>query len=124
MAEGGHLTPTAVAVSETIVKTDSSSDQDLRSPSVVLKLRKPKNDRKVSWTDDTIDNEMLGKKKSKCCCIYEKPKLFGESSGEEDDDDDCTGHCRGHKKKCFRPQPDSNQRGADDMDNSEQPGET
>jgi len=28
--------------------------------------------------------------------------MFGESSDEDDDDDGCTGHCRGHKHKCYR----------------------
>ena len=34
------------------------------------------------------------------CCIYEKPKVFGESSSS-DSEDEC-GHCRGHKKKCYK----------------------
>ncbi|CAO1638571.1 unnamed protein product [Sympodiomycopsis kandeliae] len=38
--------------------------------------------RRVVWTDDTIDNEGIGKKKSKICCIYHKPKAFDESSSE------------------------------------------
>ncbi|XP_060595767.1 E3 ubiquitin-protein ligase PPP1R11-like [Ruditapes philippinarum] len=69
------------------------------SPTLQLKLRKPKNDKKVKWSNETVDNEHLNKKKSKCCCIYEKPRMFGESS---DEDDDCTGHCRGHKGKCYK----------------------
>jgi protein phosphatase 1 regulatory subunit 11 len=103
-----------------------------RSPAVKLKLKKPKNDRKVKWTEGTVDNEHLDKKKSKCqcsafnfpltvvcieiftffsgCCIYEKPKLFGESS-EEDDDDEC-GHCRGHKKKCYQSKPPDHDSGS------------
>jgi len=32
----------------------------------VLKLRQPKNDKKVKWTNETVDNEHLNKKKSKC----------------------------------------------------------
>ncbi|KAL3870805.1 hypothetical protein ACJMK2_038845 [Sinanodonta woodiana] len=70
-----------------------------QSPTLRLKLRKPKDNKKVKWTTDTVDNENLNKKKSKCCCIYEKPHLFGESS---DDDDDSTDHCRGHKGKCYK----------------------
>ncbi|AHL30100.1 protein phosphatase inhibitor [Encephalitozoon intestinalis ATCC 50506] len=26
--------------------------------------------RRVTWTKETVDNEGLGKKKSKICCIY------------------------------------------------------
>ena len=33
---------------------------------VKLRLRKPKNDRKVQWESGTVDNEHMNKKKSKC----------------------------------------------------------
>ncbi|KAK3766709.1 hypothetical protein RRG08_046006 [Elysia crispata] len=81
--------------------------EERQSPPVLtLRLQQPgRQDHRVKWTSDTVDNEFMGKKKSKCCCIYEKPKVFGESdtsSDEEDGDDACTPHCRGHKKKCYR----------------------
>ncbi|KAI3617792.1 hypothetical protein CBS9595_003701 [Malassezia furfur] len=44
-------------------------------------------DRRVVWTEDTIDNEGMGKKKSKICCIYHKPRAFDESSSESSDSD-------------------------------------
>uniref|UniRef100_A0A8C3UID7 E3 ubiquitin-protein ligase PPP1R11 n=1 Tax=Catharus ustulatus TaxID=91951 RepID=A0A8C3UID7_CATUS len=50
--------------------------------SLTLKLRKRKPDKKVEWSSDTVDNEHLGRRSSKCCCIYEKPRAFGESSSE------------------------------------------
>ncbi len=37
-----------------------------------LALKLPK---KVTWSEDTVDNEHLNKKKSNICCIYHKPKL-------------------------------------------------
>lgn len=52
----------------------------------------------MKFSEETIDNENLDKKKSKCCCIYEKPKLFGESSSEDDDPDQCPDHCHGSKR--------------------------
>ncbi|CAG9839161.1 unnamed protein product [Diabrotica balteata] len=66
-------------------------------PRVRLKLRKPRTDRKVQWSTETVDNENMNKKKSKCCCIYDKPKKFGESSSDEDEDE-CD-HCHGHVEK-------------------------
>lgn len=59
---------------------------------------KPEGRRGVSWTTDTVDNEHMNKKKSKCCCIYVKPKKFGESDTESDTEgeDECE-HCPGHK---------------------------
>ncbi|XP_014671121.1 PREDICTED: protein phosphatase 1 regulatory subunit 11-like [Priapulus caudatus] len=80
--------------------TKTETIEHSKSPVLKLRLQKPKSNKKVDWTTDTVDNEHMGKKSSKCCCIYEKPHGFGESSSE-DDDDEC-GHCRGHKKKCHK----------------------
>lgn len=51
---------------------------------------KPPTERRprVKFTDDTVDNEGMGRKSSKVCCIYHKPKEFGESSSESDSSDD------------------------------------
>lgn len=86
--------------SETITETVSASpppppQQEGRS--LTIKLRKRKTEKKVEWSSDTVDNEHLGRRSSKCCCVYEKPKQFGESSSEsegEDDDEGCgSAHC-------------------------------
>lgn len=77
----------------TVVEATETTDGETK----VLKLRrreaKPELRKKVSWTSETIDNEGLGRKKSKCCCIYVKPKKFGESDTESEDDcENCSGH--------------------------------
>jgi len=48
----------------------------------------------VQWTEDVVDNEGAGRKKSKICCIYHKPRAFDESSDESDSsgDESCDGH--------------------------------
>ncbi|XP_056179035.1 E3 ubiquitin-protein ligase PPP1R11 [Falco biarmicus] len=56
--------------------------------SLTLKLRKRKPDKKVEWSSDTVDNEHLGRRSSKCCCIYEKPRAFGESSTESEEEEE------------------------------------
>lgn len=62
---------------------------------LVIHLHKPKTDKKVKWKEEVVDNELLGKKKSKCCCIYSKPHKFDESDTSDDEDnDDC---CHEHK---------------------------
>jgi protein phosphatase 1 regulatory subunit 11 len=38
----------------------------------------------ITWCDDVVDNEGLGKKSSKSCCVYHKPRAFDESSDESD----------------------------------------
>jgi protein phosphatase 1 regulatory subunit 11 len=44
-------------------------------------LRAPARAR-VQWALGTVDNEHLGRKRSKCCCIYHKPRAFDESDDE------------------------------------------
>ncbi|PFX33923.1 protein phosphatase 1 regulatory subunit 11-like [Stylophora pistillata] len=100
--------------SDTVTVTEETSG----SPSqqrLVLKLKKPKSEKKVQWDASAVDNEFMGKKTSKCCCIYSKPKVFGDSSSESDsDDDDGCGHnsyCTGHKKKSYGHPHDHNNKG-------------
>ncbi|XP_077340883.1 E3 ubiquitin-protein ligase PPP1R11 [Lithobates pipiens] len=101
MAESSGTAVVGGAASSTVT-TETETQPEPRS--LTLKLRKRKPDKKVEWTCDTVDNENLGRRSSKCCCVYEKPRAFGESSTESEDDDDDEGcnssHCiRGHKKK-------------------------
>ncbi|VEL42749.1 unnamed protein product [Protopolystoma xenopodis] len=75
----------------------------------------------IRWAEGTIDNEFLGRKKSKCCCVYERPRDWDESPSESSSSDDecCPGHdrrdegqrrvkntrhttnCRGHTRSDF-----------------------
>jgi len=43
--------------------------------------------RRITWAEDVVDNEGLGRKSSKVCCIYHRPREFGESSSEDDSSD-------------------------------------
>ncbi|CAG8448449.1 2239_t:CDS:2 [Acaulospora morrowiae] len=66
--------------------SEENSDQ-LQSVGT-LKLRGGgQNNRKVKWDNGVVDNEGMGKKKSKICCIYHKPKRFDESSSDESSSD-------------------------------------
>lgn len=93
--------------SETItetVQTSTPPPPQQEGRSLTIKLRKRKTEKKVEWSSDTVDNEHLGRRSSKCCCIYEKPRQFGESSSEsegEDDDEGCgSAHCiMGHGRR-------------------------
>ncbi|XP_053958004.1 E3 ubiquitin-protein ligase PPP1R11 [Anastrepha ludens] len=85
------------SATEIVVVNDAPSADVLDSAPVLrLRLKKPKPDRQVAWREGTVDNEDMGKKKSKCCCIYKKPLNFGESSSS--DDEECE-HCFGHPEK-------------------------
>ncbi|XP_042562917.1 E3 ubiquitin-protein ligase PPP1R11 [Clupea harengus] len=82
-------------ITETVtINTPPPPQQEGRS--LTIKLRKRKTEKKVEWSSDTVDNEHLGRRSSKCCCVYEKPRQFGESSTESEgeDDDGCgSAHC-------------------------------
>ena len=99
----------------------------------MLKLHKPKSDKKVQWDEAVVDNEHMGKKKSKCewapvgsatspsrsrcppvrslsagCCIYAKPHKFGESDSESDsegDGDCCHEHHVARRRVPRQPDP-------------------
>ncbi|XP_006893630.1 PREDICTED: uncharacterized protein LOC102866503 [Elephantulus edwardii] len=87
---------------EPITETTVTVSTELENWSLTIKLRKWKPEKKVEWTSDTVDNEHIGRRSSKCCCIYEKPRAFGESSTESDEvEDEGCGHThcvRGHHK--------------------------
>ena len=93
----------AASPSETITLTEEAASSSTTQadaggspPALTVKLRKAKArlEKKVSWTEETVDNEGMGKKKSKCCCVYQKPREFGESS-DSDSETECE-HCSGH----------------------------
>ncbi|KAH0544664.1 hypothetical protein FGG08_001169 [Glutinoglossum americanum] len=60
-------------------------------PDGTLRLRAASvsaDDRRVMWAEDVVDNEGMGKKKSKVCCIYHKPRAVDESSSEDSSSSD------------------------------------
>jgi len=72
-----------------------------RLPGGVLKLRGgPRSRVQVAWTDDVVDNEGAGRKKSKICCIYRKPRAFDESSDESDSDGSDSDDPQHHDADC------------------------
>lgn len=82
----------------------SEAQPSTSNATVTLNLTKRRNSKKVVFTDDTVDNEDLNRKKSKCCCIWEKPKTLEESESESEDECD---NCYGHKPKKGHPQDGS-----------------
>jgi len=85
MASSTPSTGNSASATTTVTETQDGNEETLR-----LKLKKGAEKKKIQWTEDTVDNEGLGKKKSKCCCQYKKPRAnLDESSGDESDDDGC-----------------------------------
>jgi len=71
--------------------TVTEDTQEVNNETLRLKLKKAGEKKKIQWTEDTVDNEGLGKKKSKICCQYKKPRAHLDESSD-DESDDCSGH--------------------------------
>ena len=67
----------------TTVITKNLINESKQEEEKVIRL-KLKADKHVHWTEDTIDNEHMNKRKSKICCIFEKQKTH------PDDTDSCS----------------------------------
>lgn len=52
-------------------------------------ILKEKSKKKVNWTEDTINNEGMGKKKSNICCIYHRPRLNPDDTSSDESCSSC-----------------------------------
>ncbi|VDK73984.1 unnamed protein product [Litomosoides sigmodontis] len=63
---------------------------------LILHLKQRETERPhVTWAEDTIDNEHLGRLKSNCCCIWVKPHVWDDATTWEQNEYEVE-HCRGH----------------------------
>ncbi|EXJ81756.1 hypothetical protein A1O1_07821 [Capronia coronata CBS 617.96] len=86
------------SATQTIIPAESASSRSVSPEPLVLRLRGAHDAsggatararrRGISWAEDVVDNEGLGRKSSKVCCIYHKTREFGESSSEDDSSSD------------------------------------
>ncbi|KAL2170025.1 hypothetical protein VTG60DRAFT_5365 [Thermothelomyces hinnuleus] len=69
--------------------TQSTNQQTQTQPQAILRLRgaHAPTRRSVQWRSDVVDNEGLGRKKSKVCCIYHRPRGVDESSDSSSSSD-------------------------------------
>lgn len=77
-----------MATSTMVITQQSETNNNTEAPILRLSLRPRSN---VTWDENVINNEGMGRKSSKRCCIFHKRREFGESStesSEEDGDDD------------------------------------
>lgn len=93
----------------TTTETNASSRPNL-PPTLVLELNPtPETGPRVRWTEGTVDNEHLNKKKSKCCCIYTKPHdpqtMTDDDHTHSNEFDNCE-HCRFHTESDYSAKPE------------------
>lgn len=55
-------------MSETVTETTVTVTTEPENRSLTIKLRKRKPEKKVEWSSDTVDNEHMGRRSSKCEC--------------------------------------------------------
>ena len=77
----------------TSTKTYHESPTETENEQVKTKLKfkelKLKEDKKVHWSEDTVNNEGMGKKKSKICCIYHRPRLNPDDPSSDESCSSC-----------------------------------
>lgn len=78
MAQAHHSV--SVTVTETLSLREPSTSEQVQT--VTLRLA-PRTKKKVSWREDTVDNEHMQKKKSKICCIFHKDDDCDSDEGDE-----------------------------------------
>ncbi|KAH7351151.1 type 1 phosphatases regulator ypi-1 [Rhexocercosporidium sp. MPI-PUGE-AT-0058] len=73
---------------QTQPQTQTHAQAVLRLRGAPLDSERGSTRRRIQWAEDVVDNEGLGRKKSKVCCIYHAPKGIDESSDESSSDSD------------------------------------
>ena len=106
--------------SQTTTTTVTETINEAPNPTLRLCLNKKatSSGKSVKWRENTVDNEFMNRKKSKCCCVYKKPLRWDESSGEDENDEECE-HCKGHKKSDYNSKRDKDQADHHDHDHGE-----
>lgn len=80
----GTTTPTTTTTTQTITQINAGPSIPINT----LRLRaEPEERPHIQWAEDVVDNEGMGKKRSKVCCIYNKPHEPGDSDSDSSDDD-------------------------------------
>lgn len=75
----------------TLDKHDFEEDVKEEQKKAILKeiQLKLKEEKKVTWDENVIDNEHMNKKKSKICCIYHRPRLNPDDPSSDESCSSC-----------------------------------
>ena len=77
---------TTITVNEQLktIKKEENNENNIQT--ITLSLKPKKN---VTWQEDTVDNEHMGKRKSKICCIFKRPRLNPDDTSTDESCDSC-----------------------------------
>ncbi|GAB5585227.1 Type 1 phosphatases regulator ypi1 [Umbelopsis nana] len=104
-----ELTEPATDGSRTVTldPTQTESESEPEDDHIgILRLRgdpSARSPRQIQWAENVVDNEHLGRKKSKICCIYHRPRMPGDDSSSDsssDSDSDGGDHNHDHDHDC------------------------
>lgn len=73
----------------THLKNPEEEQKKKEEKKLVLKSLSLKEKKNVSWAEDTVDNEHMGKKKSKICCIFHRPRLNPDDPSSDESCSSC-----------------------------------
>uniref|UniRef100_H2ZS19 E3 ubiquitin-protein ligase PPP1R11 n=1 Tax=Latimeria chalumnae TaxID=7897 RepID=H2ZS19_LATCH len=62
--------PGSSTVTQTLETPQQQTPPETEGRSLTIKLRKRKTEKKVEWTSDTVDNEHMGRRSSKCESLF------------------------------------------------------
>uniref|UniRef100_A0A7E4WA97 E3 ubiquitin-protein ligase PPP1R11 n=1 Tax=Panagrellus redivivus TaxID=6233 RepID=A0A7E4WA97_PANRE len=86
----------STTITQTPTRSRTSSQERPPQPTqLVLRLQPRPQERRVTFTPETVDNEHMGRLKSNCCCIWVPPRKWDDPSTWTPDESE-TEHCRGH----------------------------
>ena len=103
---------TSSRTATTTISSETRHTSHENPPTLVLELTSPSdNGPRVRWSEETVDNEYMNKKKSKCCCIYTKPHdpQSDANEAEEDKEFDNCQHCRNHTESDYAAKAEDRQ---------------
>merc|ERR1712050_445313 len=78
-------TPSSGSATQTITSSNENRDT-VPTLRLTAETSSSQPRRGIRWTEDTVDNEHLGRKSSKKCCIFHKPKADPRDSTSEESD--------------------------------------
>ncbi|CZT02852.1 related to Type 1 phosphatases regulator ypi-1 [Rhynchosporium agropyri] len=78
--------PQAATTTAIAAQTQTDTQAILHLRGAPLNSERGSSRRRIQWAEDVVDNEGLGRKKSKVCCIYHAPKGIDQSSDESSSD--------------------------------------
>lgn len=73
---------------QTQTETEPNASNQQQDPQPILHLRKHNKKPRVRWTEETVDNEHMNKKKTKICCIFHPQQDFDHECSESSSSDD------------------------------------